>query len=122
MANFESNRVVNRRPARFQQVEGTELRLQTFGSPPETRLGGFPSVDPDTGLAYQYFLDYDEVVNGAMIAVSVNNGLGAIYNELYVWIESAYAWKKVDLDWPKIDPRTGKPYDQFLEWYSPLAE
>ena len=31
------------------------------------------------------------------------------------------AWKQVDLNWPKIDPRTGEPWDQFLEWYSPLA-
>ena len=30
-------------------------------------------------------------------------------------------WKKVDLYWPKIDPDTGKPADQFSTWYNPLA-
>ena len=31
-------------------------------------------------------------------------------------------WKKVDLDWPKIDPDTGLPYDQYKDWHSPLAQ
>lgn len=31
-------------------------------------------------------------------------------------------WKRVDLFGPRIDPRTGQPWDPFLEWYSPLAK
>ena len=51
------------------------------------------------------------------------------YAQLYVYVESPdpddfswEPWKKVDLNWPKIDPNTGEPFDQFLDWYSPLAE
>ena len=51
------------------------------------------------------------------------------YAQLYVYVTDPSGsdpnwqpWKKVDVDWPKIDSRTGQPFDQFLEWYSPLAE
>ena len=124
MANFDPNSIVNRSPARFQQVEGTELSVQTFGNPPETRLGPFTKINPSTGQYYEYYLESEAVANGTMIAVATNAGLGAIYNELYVWVQSetVHAWKKVDTNWPKIDPNTGRPFDQFLDWYSPLAE
>ena len=52
------------------------------------------------------------------------NSAGYRYAQLYVYVSEAPepGWKKVDTNWPKIDPRTGQPFDQYLEWYSPLAE
>ena len=122
MANFDPNILSSRDPSRFQRVEGTQLSVQTFATPPISRLGSWNRTDRYTGQTYQFTFEPGQVVNGSMIAVATNKGVGAIYNELYVWVESQGNWKKVDLNWPKIDPNTGRPFDQFLDWYSPLAE
>ena len=90
-------------------------------------------MNPETGLAEYYSLPSEMSSHGAMVSVSGIDGNGQAYNLLYVYIEQPTPsdptvpvawdpWKLVDLNWPKIDPRTGQPFDQYLEWYSPLAE
>ena len=102
-------------------MQGTSLQLQVFPHAPLSRTGPWQVVD-DAGLSFYYYLPTQEVVDGAVIAVATNAGDEATYNELYVYVESVGDWRKADLNWPKIDPNTGQPFDQYLEWYSPLAE
>ena len=96
---------------------------------PNKPPGPFFYVD-ETGSVAVYDVDGEA---GSVVAVETNDG--GRYVQLYVYVDNPYIrldepdkfdawdyWKKVDLNWPKIDPRTGQPFDQFLEWYSPLAE
>ena len=128
MINFSPNTIANRRPAQQQAVQGTELQLTVLPGPPP---GPWLYLD-SSGDPAAYAVEGDDLVDGRMIVVQTNNGPGAIYNEFYVYVAEEFSpvsetpisgsWKKVDLNWPKIDPNTGQLEDQYLEWYSPLAE
>lgn len=107
---------------------GTEIQLYVVDHKPP---GPWFNGDGNGGLVW-YDLPTGGYTHGSMVAVGTNDGPGAIYNQLYVYIDNPSGsqdddgswefWKKVDLNWPKIDPRTGQPFDQYLDWYSPLAE
>ena len=128
MANFSSNRLVNRDPGSFQTVEAGYVQLtKTPDKPPGPflRLG-------ESGAIEAYFVDGE---NGSVVAVETNTNTSNRYVQLYVYVDNPYNsldnptefnawdyWKKLDLNWPKIDPRTGEPFSQYLEWWSPLAE
>ena len=91
-------------------------------------------MNPETGLAEYYSLPSEMNSHGVMVSVSGIDNNNQPYNLLYVYVEQPPVsgagtvietwnpWKLVDLNWPKVDPRTGQPFDQYLEWYSPLAE
>ena len=124
MANLNNTRIVNRRPAQRQSVEGTAIQLYVVDHKPPG-----PWFDGDGAGGITFFdLPPEAYSEGSMVAVYTNNGANATYNQLYVYVENTSGatnwdpWKKVDVNWPKIDPKTGEPFDQFLFWYSPLAE
>ena len=113
--------IVNRHPASHSLMEGFSPQLNVLPSPPPG-----PIIYPDETFG-SVSVSYAGLYTGQLVAVQ----RGPSYVELYCFIEPFEAgienvglegWKKVDLDWPKIDPNTGKPHDQYLEWYSPLAE
>ena len=91
-------------------------------------------MNPETGLVEYYSLPSEMNSHGVMVSVSGIDDNNQPYSLLYVYVEQPPVsgagtvietwnpWKLVDLNWPKVDPRTGQPFDQYLEWYSPLAE
>ena len=124
MSNLDSARLTQRRPGSDNYRVGINPQLvRTPSVPPgpfrrADGLGGYEEWDLDPG-AYQ---------QGTIVAVTGLTG-NSQYVQLYIYIDTPDPepdgwtnWKKVDLDWPKIDSRTGQPFDQYLEWYSPLAE
>ena len=121
-----------RRPFYRQHLKGSNPRLNTYNG---NFWDGVEFIDENGDLSYGY-LGPDKLFTGSLIASEVRLSSGTV-RKLYVYITffdyygrvpvgdeslSWNPWKLVDLNWPKIDPRTGKPFDQYFEWYSPLAE
>ena len=125
MANFNENRLVNR---------SIQLGSYTGYSPRLFSLTAFPPAPTYTKDYY----NYNEVVlpdnfesHGVMFMWQKTLTSNESYVELYMDVDEPgdytgatawQPWKKVDVDWPKIDPDTGYPFDQFSDFYSGLAE
>lgn len=128
---MESNNIINRRPATGPHLAGYSPQLVAVGAQPPlpwNKKTGTGPGEPGGEVAQERFpveLNFE----GSMVVYYPQSAGAGAFGELYVYVPQptiyTYGWKpwkKVDLVWPKIDPRTGKPYDQFLEWRSPLAE
>ena len=146
MANFNNHRLALRDPAQPYALKGVSPRLRVFkgNKPPGPWL-----VRDSDGQPTTMTLGTEDEYTGSLVIVETGNTRTSGYREMYVHVRNPYPqndpvfvgypqvseiddyelastewrpWKKVDLAWPKIDPATGLPFDQYLSWYSPLAE
>ena len=127
---MDPNSIVNRQPAISPHLAGYSPQLYRSGAQPPlpwySKTGTPGEAD---GEKIQTTLPLELSFEGSMVVYYPQPAGAGAFGELYVFVpqptvftESWNPWKRVDLAWPKIDPRTGKPFDQFLEWRSPLAE
>ena len=131
MADPAPSRLVSRRPGSFSFNQGVSPQLWLVPSKPPG-----PWIRRSSGDVRELWdLPAISYSPGSLVAVKQGTSRLDSYVEMYVYVANPYDqlseadlywgweyWKRVDLDWPKIDPNTGRPYDQFLDWYSPLAE
>ena len=131
MSNLSSGRLVSRRPSHSQLINGVSPQLWLVPTvPPGPWVRRLPN-----DVRELWDLPTGSYSAGSLVAVKTGSSRFSAFVELYVYVDNPYNdldspdqynawdyWKKVDLDWPKTDPTTGRPVDQFLEWYSPLAE
>ena len=127
MASFNPNRLVNRDPSKLQAQEGYSPQLYRLSTKPP----GETYQRQEDGSYELVVLPDNFNTHGSVFYIPGNNE-GDYYAQLYVYIDppdnelmTQYTWrpwKKVDLNWPKIDPDTGKYHDQHSLRYSGFAE
>ena len=129
--SLDSHRVVPAANSIYMRTDGAPLQLRMVPSKPP---GPWRRLKADGVTPEWWDLERKDYSHGSMVGVKLNTQYDNGYVQLYVYVDNPYDpvaeassyeswdyWKQVDLDFPKIDPRTGKPFDQFLDWYSPLA-